>query len=233
MSIWSSRDIEWAKLDAEGSSGGLFVLWDTSKVEAKETLKGVLSLSILFSFSNSKEFWITNVYGPSDYKERRNFWLELHDISSYCDKLWCIGADFNMVRWPSEHSSGRRLSKGMKKFSPVIVHLDLIELPLSNGKFTWSKMGNDSTHSLLDRFLISRDWDAMLINSKVSCAVQPTSYHFPIILEAGGFIWGPYPFRFYNSWLLDKDCIKLIEEKLAADKSYDWLVMLSPWSGEI
>lgn len=33
---------------------------------------------------------------------------------------------------------------------------------------------------------------------------------------------GPSPFRFFNSWLNNKDCISLIETKLGNDQSYGW-----------
>lgn len=52
--------------------------------------------------------------------------------------LWCIGGDFNVIRWFLERSSGGRISKAIKKFNSIIGELELMEVPLSNGKFTWS-----------------------------------------------------------------------------------------------
>ncbi|RVW74361.1 hypothetical protein CK203_056854 [Vitis vinifera] len=51
---------------------------------------------------------------------------------------WCIAGDFNMIRFPSEHSRGGRLFSAMRRFSEVIEELELRDLPLQGGLFTWS-----------------------------------------------------------------------------------------------
>lgn len=43
--------------------------------------------------------------------------------------------------------------------------LDL-EIPLSNGKFTWSSLGVNLIHSLLDRFFVLKSWDHLWDNSR-------------------------------------------------------------------
>lgn len=65
----------------------------------------------------------------------------------------------NAVRWSYERSSSGRISKAKKAFNSLIEELELIEMPLSHGKFIWSKAGSDFIHSLLDRFLISKELD--------------------------------------------------------------------------
>lgn len=80
---------------------------------------------------------------------------ELRDIKGLVKKFWCIGGDFNVTQWIGDRSSGERILKAMKTFNDVIENLDIVEIPISNGGFTWSKMGNDSVHSLIDRFFLS------------------------------------------------------------------------------
>lgn len=110
----------------------------------------------------------------------------------------------------------------MKIFSRIISDLNLTELPLSKGNFTWTKMWSNLVHSLIDRFLILKDWDNTFDNSKVSRAIQVTSDHFLIIIEVGNFIWGPSPFKFYNLWINDKDYVELIEAQLDDDNFFGW-----------
>ena len=43
-----------------------------------------------------------------------------------------------MIRFPSKHSTGGCLSSAMKKFSEVVEHLELRDLPLQGGLFTLS-----------------------------------------------------------------------------------------------
>lgn len=45
--------------------------------------------------------------------------------------------DFNVVRFPSKHSSGSRLNATMRRISNVINDLELRILPLIEGSFTW------------------------------------------------------------------------------------------------
>lgn len=48
------------------------------------------------------------------------------------------------------------------------------------------------------------------------------SEHFPILMEAGVLQWGPSPFRFFNSWLLEADCCKKIEFTYTINKLNGW-----------
>ncbi|RVX11480.1 hypothetical protein CK203_015924 [Vitis vinifera] len=55
---------------------------------------------------------------------------ELGPICGLGDDPWCIGGDFNVTRFPSEHSRGGRLVAAMRRFSKVIDDLALRDLPL-------------------------------------------------------------------------------------------------------
>ncbi|KAL6350404.1 hypothetical protein AAG906_004355 [Vitis piasezkii] len=55
---------------------------------------------------------------------------ELGAICGLGDDPWCIGGDFNVTRFPSEHSRGGRLVAAMRRFSKVIDDLALRDLPL-------------------------------------------------------------------------------------------------------
>ena len=50
--------------------------------------------------------------------------------------------------------------------------------------------------SRLDRFLISDEWEGYFNNVVQSILPMPVSNHFPILLDAGGILRGPSPFRF-------------------------------------
>lgn len=217
-SLWSSKDIGWTQIDAVGSSGGVITLWD----EWQDPIAGNPSITISCSFSNLQNLRVTNVYGPTNYKERKFLWQELKDVQGFADRFWCVGGDFNVTRWIGDRSSGRRISKAMRVFNSVIETLEIVEIPLYNGRFTWSKMGNDSVHSLIDRFFVSVDWASLFNNSRVYRAERITSDHFPIFLDAGDSTWGPCSFRYFNTWLSAKDCVSLIESKLSNDHSYGW-----------
>ena len=61
---------------------------------------------------------------------REFFWEELGAIRGLWNDPWCIGGDFNMIRFPDERRRRGRVSPSMRRFSEVINDLDLRDLPL-------------------------------------------------------------------------------------------------------
>lgn len=158
--LWSSKDIGWSFVEAYGRSGGLLlIMWDESKISVIETLKGGYTLSVKCKTLCKKVCWVTNVYGPTDYKERKHIWPELQALAVYCTNAWCLGGDFNITRAIHERVPTGRLTRGMKKFNKFIEKAHLMEIPLSNGRFTWSREGIRISRSLLDRFFMTNEWD--------------------------------------------------------------------------
>ena len=116
-----------------------------------------------------------------------------------------------MIRFPNERRRGGRLSPSMRRFSEVIDDLDLRDLPLQGGPFTWNGGLNNQAMSRLDRFLVSEDWEGHFNGVVQSTLPRPVSDHFPILLDGGGVRRGPVPFRFENMWLKEegfKDLLK-------------------------
>ncbi|RVX06568.1 hypothetical protein CK203_029506 [Vitis vinifera] len=111
---------------------------------------------------------------------KRNFFSEMRAIRGLWNEPWCVAGDFNMIRFPSEHSRGGRPSPTMRRFSEVIKDLELRDLPLQGGLFTWS---GGAIQVVLAR---------------------PLSDHSPILLDGGGVRRGSTPFRFENMWLKEE-----------------------------
>lgn len=63
-------------------------MWDERKVQVLEVLKGGYSLSIRISLLNKKSWWILNIYGPNDPKERKYLWKEINSIAAYVELPW-------------------------------------------------------------------------------------------------------------------------------------------------
>jgi hypothetical protein len=82
----------------------------------------------------------------------------LAGVRSWWGGPWCIGGDFNIVRFPSEKLREGRLTGAMTNFSNFIAKLGLIDLPLLEGQFTWSNNQDPPSKSRIDRFLVSTDW---------------------------------------------------------------------------
>ena len=93
--------------------------------------EGLFSISFRFKNCEDGFRWIfSGVYGPTLKRYRDLFWVELGAIRGLWSDPWCIGGDFNMIRFPNERRRGGRLSPSMRRFSEVIDDLDLRDLPL-------------------------------------------------------------------------------------------------------
>ena len=131
--------IGWLYLPSVGRSGGIIVIWDPQVLELGESRIGSFSVCCRFkSLEDNFEWGLIGVYGPNDDYMRRALFEELSFFMSSWDIPWCLGGDFNVIRFPSERSSGGRSSWAMREFSSFIDGCNLIDPPLEGARFTWS-----------------------------------------------------------------------------------------------
>ena len=55
-----------------------------------EVIKGRFSLSLKCLTLVKKNCWITNVYGPCGYRERKLVWPELSFLLACSAEAWCV-----------------------------------------------------------------------------------------------------------------------------------------------
>ncbi|RVW32476.1 hypothetical protein CK203_081299 [Vitis vinifera] len=80
----------------------------------------MFSVSCLFNNCMDGMRWVfTGVYGPVCRRDREVFWEELGSIKGLWRDPWCVGGDFNMIRYPEERSRGGELSASMRRFTEV------------------------------------------------------------------------------------------------------------------
>ena len=128
--------------------------------------------------------------------EKEKLWEDLGAIKALWGDPWRIGGNFNVIRFES------RIMGPMRRFSQIIDELELKDLPLHEGSYTWKGGHNNHRMARLDRFLITNDWEDYFGGAFQRLLSRPASYHFPIRLEAGVFFaTGSIPFRFENMWL--------------------------------
>ena len=126
-------------LDADQTASGVLILSDKRVLEKLEVLLGTFLVSVKWQGVEDGFIWAcTRVYGPNDNSVRGHMRDELVGIQQYWNIPWCCIGDFNIVRFPSKQRGGSHLTSAMKKFSKFIEDLQLIDLPLEGGRYTWS-----------------------------------------------------------------------------------------------
>ncbi|KAK9939072.1 hypothetical protein M0R45_015781 [Rubus argutus] len=139
-SIWGVRYTDWVSCPSIGSSGGILVMWKTKSVSVLEALVGNFSVSIKIQANNGQIWWLSGVYGPNKAREREDFWQELAGLYGLCEPRWCVGGDFNVVRFPSEKSNGGRMTRSMRSFNSFLQDTLMRDPNLLNAEFTWSNL---------------------------------------------------------------------------------------------
>ena len=117
------------------------------------------------------------------------------------DIPWCLGGDFNVIRFPSERSTGGHLTWAMRDFSTFIDSGNLIDPPLEGARFTWSSHEADPVLSRIDQFLYSVKWEDHFQGVHQVILPKITSDHFSILLRVGEVYSGRRLLKFENMWL--------------------------------
>lgn len=89
--------------------------------------------------------------------------------------------------------------------------MEVEDLNVLGRRFSWYHP-NGRSMSRIDRVLISEEWGLLWGDSSLWVLPRDVSDHCPLILQHGGWDWGPRPFRFNNFWLENRAFKGVVEE---------------------
>lgn len=165
-----------------GAAGGILVMWYTRFLSKLDSMFGSSLVSVVLKMNDIDNYWLfSGVYGSCSDGDRRLLWEDLLAVKDRWDGPWCIGGDFNVVRFPHERSSSRVYSQAMVEFNDFINTAELVDLPLTGGDFTWFRGGDGNQHSRIDSFLVSADWEDHFNSLVFPKLLQITSPCFLIV----------------------------------------------------
>ena len=108
----------------------------------------------------------------------------------------------------------------MENIEDLISELDLLDLTLKNGKYTWSnkRMGAGYIATRLDRFLVSATFLIRDLNPDSFTFPLAVSNHKTISLVLATYVnLGPIPFPFNASWMRDEKAMAIVREAWILD----------------
>ena len=207
---WRSGEYEWRFSPSVGKSGGLLLAWD-SKFFSMKSLRCERYWIALCGEIPSKKFKciLINIYNPCDMDLRNEVFKEIECFWNEQKTPCLLMGVFNEVTSNSDRGSQLASNPGMNAFKDFIHNIQLLDIPPSNGRFSWFR-GNSK--SRLDRLLINPEWLAIFPNLKSTLLNRTISDHCPLLASSSEKNWGPKPFRLINCWLSHPSCLKVINE---------------------
>ncbi|XVF60058.1 hypothetical protein PTKIN_Ptkin08bG0012400 [Pterospermum kingtungense] len=157
--LWGNNSFVGESVESNRLSGGLMICWKSCFFTLESVVKSDRYFLLIGFLTDSKlRCRFGNIYAPNDDEERARFLDDLLNVLLNWRVAWCLGGDFNVVRWSAEKIGPGYNVAAMDKFSEFIKHAELLDLPMAEGKFTRRRNIEVPTFCRLDRFLISSEF---------------------------------------------------------------------------
>lgn len=197
--------------ESRGASGGLGIIWNPRKVHLKVISSSHYWINSYIKGINSNfQFMLINIYGPTQNVDKKNLWLDISSfIKEHNNYFLIIGGDFNTILSLDEKYGGsQQIHPASVDSKNWLEYNLLVDIPTSNGKFTWNNKRKDFNHiaKKLDIFFIRRDINNADLD--IHSAILPIagSDHYPFQLLLSKSI-KPHrnPFKCEKMWFLDNN----------------------------
>lgn len=182
-----------------GASGGLLTVWNSNLYDGDVVHSNSYAVTIKFiCLMDQSSFHLSNVYGPTHSSGKMAFitWLLNFNTTSFDD--WLLADDFNLCRCADDRNKPKGNITEVQLFNNAIIDLDLVDIPFSGRRFTWSNMQLDPLLVKLDWVLVSSSWGLSFPSTSVQPLAKPISDHIPFLINIGSKIPRSSHSRFEN-----------------------------------
>ncbi|KAL4298891.1 hypothetical protein AHAS_Ahas17G0046200 [Arachis hypogaea] len=197
-------------VDAQGFSGGIWLLWNNPNFHIQEISRHNQALHV--QIENGMEHWnLTVVYASPQETKRREIRSFISDIADTVQGPWLLCGDFNDIGRIDEKKGGAPPDKAqIRRFTEWIDRCSLIDLGFNGTKFTWRGpvwQNGERIFKRLDRALCNVDWRLRFQEAVVDTLPRVRSDHHPILIKCKGTHNHPRekPFRFEFMWMQHHD----------------------------
>ena len=145
----------------------------------------------LYERSLNFKWEVIIVYGPTNHSRSASFLEELHRKVSAASLPVVGGGDFNLLRFADDKSNSNVNFARMQMFNDCIADLGLREIDRIGARFTWTNRQASPTQSVLDRVLVSPDWDLRCPLASLRAITRIGSDHVPLLLARADVLHAP------------------------------------------
>nr|XP_023896924.1 uncharacterized protein LOC112008814 [Quercus suber] len=192
-----------------GYAGGLWLLWNTGKVEVSLLSKTEQEIHVSVKVhSLNSIFFFSAIYASPRLAKRHVLWNNLCLFAELHNMPWVIAGDFNESLSSEDKFGGRAVSSSRSlEFKECLDSCNMIDLGFSGPRFTWTnKMEVEALiQERINRFFVNPSWCTTYPDAKITHLTRCHSDHYPILLESYPTNQRhlPRPFKFQSCWLAD------------------------------
>ncbi|XP_016178406.1 uncharacterized protein LOC107620802 [Arachis ipaensis] len=211
VQLWGNDGVGWEFVEAEGASGGLLLMWDSTVFNLSSCYKGARWLCVDgVLLKNNFRCAFCLVYGEHDREEKLVVWEELSFLSGLCQVLFCFMGDFNEIVQVEERLGATSLPWSVAEFKSWVHDMELMDLVLSDRRFTWFR---GQSCSRIDRVLVSLEWLEEFPKTRLQGSPRGLSDHCPMIMNVTRLGGEPRPFRSLDSWFTHDGFLRMVKEE--------------------
>ena len=200
-SLGGQRLRSFAQRPANGTRGGILLLWDDRLVEVSCITYTAYCLSAMISVRGTGvRFKITSVYGPTDPSCKDAFFAELLSQKPTTGVAWLATGDFNQI-YRARDKNKRNVNRSrINRFRATLQSCELKEIHLQNRRFTWSNERESPTMCSIDKIFCNVRWEESHPDHMLVAASTSFLDHCPLVLTTVDAPLRSTRFRFENSW---------------------------------
>lgn len=194
-------------VDPMGKIGGIWVLWDPTKVSVNTTHVNSQAIHVKVKKDGHVEWMFSAVYASPNPRIRE---LHMEEVPENLEQPWLVAGDFSDTasRDESKTTAPDTSSSQRRKFADKINKCNLFDMGFNGPKFTWSngRQGLANVQKRLDRALCNEEWRALFPEGTIQTLPRTYSDHSPTLIHILGkkSVNKPNrPFRFKAAWILD------------------------------
>ncbi|XP_015970093.1 uncharacterized protein LOC107493514 [Arachis duranensis] len=234
LKIWDNGCAGREYVGSDVASGGLLLMWDEGFFKMRNCYKGDRRLNVEGDLSeNSINCTFFLVYGAHARDEKLVLWEKLGVFAApyltrsvaaamcedngcgYVERdgveetmLWVLSMTKKTILWPVGAVS--TLQACSQEFKDWINDIGLVDLPITDRKFTWFR---GRSCSRIDRVLVSLKWLESFAETRLRGGPRGLSDHCPIIVEDKRIRDGPRPFRCLDLWFTHEGFLRMVKEE--------------------
>ena len=102
----------------------------------------------------------------------------------------------------------------MEDFNTWINQMELIDIHISNRRYTWSNNRRDPTLVRLDRILVNVSWSQSFIGTECKAISAPTSDHTPLLVDTRSIQQKTNIFHYENHWCNNEELAQITRDRI-------------------